>query len=268
MTNSIAIIGTAMSTRAQANWEPPEVERWGLGGVYVFLDKLDRYIEIHTEKFLKARTKARVYVKYHHWLQSCGIPIYMINPDPRIKTSVAFPYEEIIQHFFWDYPDKPYLTSSIAMLMALALWEADTGQRELDELKLFGIDMAVEMEYKHQKAGCTFFVGWARAKGIKVTIPDGSVLMAAPIYGKREESKVTIEDVDVRLLELKRDVQLTEIHLTGLRAQVKENEHWKAQLEGVGDAAPIPTGDAVILNPAVFPKDEKDGHKSPVALPS
>jgi len=77
-----------------------------------------------------------------------------------------------------------YFTSSISWMLAEAIEENP------DEIGIFGISMSSTSEYSHQKPGCAYLIGWARALGIKVTIQEGSELLLAPyIYGLEEPPK-------------------------------------------------------------------------------
>ena len=75
---------------------------------------------------------------------------------------------------------EPYYISSIDYMIALAIYE------RFDRIELYGVELREQTEWAMQKSGATFWVGFARGRGIDVYIPKKSVLMSAPLYGKDE----------------------------------------------------------------------------------
>ena len=89
-----------------------------------------------------------------------------------LPESVFYPVEKIVEVF------GPYFSSTISWLIALAIYEG------CDELGLWGVDMIGEGEYNYQRAGCEHYLGIAKGKGIKVTLPPQCPLLRAErMYG-------------------------------------------------------------------------------------
>ena len=74
----------------------------------------------------------------------------------------------------------PYLESSIAYMMALAILE------KVDRIGIWGVDLHCESEYVYQRPNLEYLIGLARGKGIKVFIPPQSALLShanGKLYG-------------------------------------------------------------------------------------
>ena len=256
----VAIVGTAISSRDEANYQPPEVERWGLGNAYVYLNQIDRYFELHDKQFVmttgrhgKKTGPTQTFWEYWHYLQKAGIPVYMQDVTREIKNSVRYPIEDIIADF------GPYLTSSVAYMLALAIHE------KFDEIRLFGVDMATKMEFSHQRDGCEYLIGIARGRGMTVTIPDSSPLLKAPLYGRSIDPMMTIDTLQGRKMQLEAKEKIAEAQLVSLRAQVEEVEYWIDQVQNIIPGSTIPAGEPVILDRSKFgPKSENGQKEAPV----
>lgn len=239
---TVAIVGTASTSRLLANDEPPEVERWGLGAVHTFTKQVDRWFEIHDKAWLLTRA-GKGYFRYLHFMQQrCrteNIPIYMWARDPTIPTSVEYPLKEVSEYFFGD--DPPYLSSTIAYMIALAIYE------KVAHIKFFGVDMSHPMEYGHQRSGVEYFIGWARSSGIKVTIHPSSPIMKAPLYGKPRNHKVTKDSLMERLTMLQQEEKRLVEEIVSKRGQLKETQHWLDKEEGLERTENVPDGPPVMV---------------------
>ncbi len=123
----------------------------------------------------------------HHlkWLKNCGIPVYQQKVDPRIPTSVKFPLEEIRKKYGYEWVgghQRPYLTSSAAYMIALAVYEHDLGDT-VDTLYIAGIELAIGTEYFHQRPCVEHWLGIAVGRGIKLApSPYGTAILQGAIY--------------------------------------------------------------------------------------
>lgn len=174
----IAIIGTG------PGWEKApfntDWETWTLAGLH---DRCEpsRVYEIHTGKEIATAWKNDPIPQKMAWLSRQNL---IIHPD----LSKNFPNAKIFD--YQKYLDKfgKYFTSSISWMLAEAIGE------EPDEIGIFGVGMASHTEYAHQKPGCTYLIGWAKALGIKVTIQEGSELLNAPyIYGLEQPPQILVD---------------------------------------------------------------------------
>ena len=176
----VAIIGTAPSSRDLAPFQDPSWEIWSLSNRVVTdqLPRWDRHFELHPLAQFEREPEARPYVDWMHRLDGSK-PIYLQSPDkhPEIKGAVAFPYDTLIEIH------GRYFTSTIAWQIALAIHEG------VSEIGLWGVDLMLQDEYAHQRPCVEFLLGYAAAKGIKVTIPSQSSLCKPQqAYGIENES--------------------------------------------------------------------------------
>tara|TARA_Y100000310_G_scaffold184862_1_gene184978 strand:+ start:1121 stop:2005 length:885 start_codon:yes stop_codon:yes gene_type:complete len=284
---SVALVGTAQTSRDEANYLPPEVERWGLGRCFTFLDRMDRFFEVHTLNWIRNRAGNRSFTEYMHWLQRTEVPVYHLHPLGPIQRPVEIPLDALIERF------GSYFTSSVAYMLATAIIE------DYDRIYLYGVDMATEAEYGHQRAGCEYFIGWARGAGIEVIVPESSPILKAPLYAvprqnmvpvdllmekkiqlarlqgiKQEEelalstqvsclkdltedfSGVSREQIDEHIAILKPEEHETTDQLVEKRAKLRLLEELRDEIDGLFMPAVIPEGVPVVWNGG---KAESDG---------
>lgn len=111
-----------------------------------------------------------------------GVPVYHLRETADIIGSVAYPIDEITAMF------GDYITNSISYMLALAIYE------KVDEIHLYGIDMARDHEHSWERPSIEYFLGWARGAGIKVVIPESSdLLKCMGLYGYGEYSPYEIQ---------------------------------------------------------------------------
>ena len=205
----VAIVGSAPATREMANLEPPEVEVWGLNDAYKVLKRWSRWFEMHP----LGKNELYLYEDVGHqqqhfdFLQSCGVPVYQLSPDPRLPTSVPFPVHEIGSRF------RHYWVDTITFMLSLAVYE------RVDEIHLWGVEMAAYTKYAEKRPCCEYWLGVAEALGITVMVPESSPLLKTPrgLYGfsptDREIDLATIKDdiaaVDARIRNAQANSQRT-----------------------------------------------------------
>jgi len=203
-TRTVAICGTAGSSRREIMELSEGVEAWGLNLSYQWMPHWTRWFEMHDPD-----VHGWIFKPEHRaWLREARVPIYMQRRDPEFPTSVEFPVEAVTEGGRF----RPYFTSSIAYMLALAIHEG------FEEIRLLGANMASDSEYAYQRAACEYWIGIAEAKGIRVYLPASCPLTVGPRYGadrpnadmlravvdKREGIKTQIEQVNGKLaLELR-----------------------------------------------------------------
>jgi len=146
-----------------------------------------------------------------------------------IPTGVEFPLSEIMQQL----PSGDYQTCMISMMLALAILEG------VDEIGIYGCDLAHDSEYTYQRPCVEYWLGFARGRGIKVHVPrESDLLKAGQIYayethGGRYQSGFS------RCVE-RRDQELTARHaqyakqrsdldraLYTLQGALESNRYWR-----------------------------------------
>lgn len=238
----IAVCGFASSSRHLIPLNDPSWEIWGMNQLYRHIPRGDRWFDIHWNWDQEVVPGT----DYRGWLAECGIPVYMIERVPDIRTSVRYPVERLIKMA------GDYFTSTVAFMTALAIEEMD--RQVFAELKalppmpaeemlarqvalynertigLFGIDLVVEEEYFHQKPCAEFWCGLAVGRGIEVFIPPQSALCKQQYrYGYEPEPQTIIKPSEIaghlkRLTE-ERQRLLHELYLHD--GAMQADEYWQ-----------------------------------------
>lgn len=150
-------------------------ELWTFNNDHQLMRKATRHFEMHELSVYgkDAVDDAVVDDKYLRALKrDIGVPVYHLRRTEEIAGSVAYPIKKITARF------GTYLTNSISYMLALAIYE------RVDEIHLYGIDMAREHEHAWERPSIEYFLGWARGAGITVVIPDSSdLLKCIGLYG-------------------------------------------------------------------------------------
>jgi hypothetical protein len=167
--DTVAILGTATSTRKDAPLGKPGVDIWALGACVDWIAgrefQVHEWFELHRwDAIPKPAQELLGQVTGKLWLQE---PVDGVRGD-------IFPIDKLVDDFGSDF------TNSISYLIAHAI------QRGYERIEIYGVDMAHDTEYNYQRPNCFYYIGLARGRGIEVYIPDGSALAKASrggLYG-------------------------------------------------------------------------------------
>lgn len=183
----IALIGRCDNTRGKAPFGDDEWEIWALGRDP--LVKADRLYEIH--EFWTEPDHARGWgfddADYLHWLAANDVPVVLPKAHPKVPNAIVFPAQEIRElvgesnatDAMRKNPRRsgqPYVESSLAAMVAHALYEHTQGQT-VAKIGLWGIDLDSASEYAYQRPNMEYLLGFARGMGVKVYVPKESHLM-------------------------------------------------------------------------------------------
>lgn len=170
MPRKIAIIGKCSSTRSDAPIDDPSWEVWGLA--WDPLPVCHRYFEIHANwrNFRGNPEDAEV---HRRWMMGLGVPVYMREIEHDIPSSVAYPFDAVGKCVGKSTAGFPYIESSIAVMLALAIHEG------ADRIGVWGVDMGTTTEYAYQRPNMEYLIGLARGKGIAVWTPPQSSLLSS-----------------------------------------------------------------------------------------
>ena len=223
----LAIVGFATSSRMLAPFDDDEWEIWAMNQLYRYIPRATRWWEIHNRPMFEADIVRDT--DYVAWLQQCPIPIYMADTFSDIPRSVRFPIEALTEEFgikfIGDRFGRPYFTSSPAYMLALGI------HLGFEEIGVWGIDLTIGREYEYEKACFEYFLGMARGRGIKVTLPlTTALLKAAYRYGidvAPPSGPFSEEMFNSRLNQLqeRKAVLLTEIH--AIDGALQEHAYWR-----------------------------------------
>ena len=174
----VAIVGFTPS-RDQAPYRNLDYDIWCLNDLFTSIPRFDRVYQIHSRQSIDTHTTRGEKETYIKLLRELNVPVYMVEAYPDIPNSVAFPLEEIKAHFGYSY-----FTNSVAYMIAHAIYEG------YKEIHIYGVDMAVQGEYFHQRPSCEFWLGIAVGRGIKLYLPNESDLLKTRfLYGFQEDEE-------------------------------------------------------------------------------
>lgn len=164
----VAIIGRCYSTRADAPWNDSSWEIWALA--WDPLPVVHRIFETHKNfrNYLGTQEDGDWHVG---GLRMVKVPVYMLDKQGDIPMSVRYPMEDVTKIIGKTAVGTPYLESSIAYMIALALHE------RVDRIGIWGVDLHCDSEYAYQRPNLEYLIGLARGMGIKVYIPPQSALL-------------------------------------------------------------------------------------------
>lgn len=178
----IALVGFAENSRIGVPYDDKTVEIWSLNEAYNsgFLERWDKWFQIHARHDF---TRLNNFNDPDHWkwlqnegdIRDTGFPIIMQEAYPDVPGSVRFPMEVIEEA---HKGEDLVFSSTFAYMMAYAIHI-----EKADEILVYGFDMANNTDYRYQRPNGEYWIGYARGKGIKVTIPEESVLCKGPRYG-------------------------------------------------------------------------------------
>lgn len=176
----VAIVGGA-SSRRFAPYDDPSWEIWAFSSLKVRTPRITRWFEMHALGDLRSQLRKETRIRYSYssymrFLQGLDCPIYMQKTHDAISGSVRYPLDEALAAFGRCF------TSTAAYLMALAILEG------VDEMGLWGIHLTHRTVYARQRPGVEYFLGVARQRGIRITLPRSSPLRIPaepkPVYTK------------------------------------------------------------------------------------
>ncbi len=224
----VAIVGFADGHRAQAPFDDPTFEIWGLNRLHTVLPgRYDRWLEIHDIGMYLGEKGQPVDTEHLEFLRTFPGPVYLRPQDMgRIMCPSAQPYP--VTAILRDFGG--YQTNSISWMICLAI------AMQFKEIHLYGVDMAQDQlfsaEYRQQRPSCEFFLGLAAGRGIQLHLPAGSDLLKADhLYGLEDGSPLMLKRL-ARLQELAKRKETVKQQLAQLEAQraSMEQQYWTQKI--------------------------------------
>jgi hypothetical protein len=167
----VAIVGLAPSTHDDAPYENPDWEVWGLPWDEEKWPYFDRLFDIHPLECIRKATPSFYRHGYEDRLRELNAPLYMQQAYPDIPNAIEYPLEEV-SALVGDY-----YNSSIAYMLGLAIFEG------VDKIGVWGVDMdgpgepGHANEYRDERPNCEYLIGFAKAKGIEIYLPEECPLL-------------------------------------------------------------------------------------------
>ena len=173
----VAIVGFS-SHKTEAPYKDESWEIWGLNDLYESIPRWNRWFEMHSDKQIADYGTRKTGAPYLEGLAKLGIPVFMQKPRAEVPLSVEYPIKRVVEVF------GDYFTNSISYMIALAIME------QYEEIGVYGVDMAQDSEYGHQRPSCEYMIGYARGRGIKVFLPKTCDLVKMRfMYGYEDEMR-------------------------------------------------------------------------------
>jgi len=122
-----------------------------------------------------------------------------------------------------------------------------------EEIHIYGVNMAQDQEYQHQRPSCEFFIGWARGAGIKIHLPhEADLCRSWMLYGYDDDSAY-MKKMYAREAELQGRINAGSQQINQLQARIQQLSASQNQLMGakenvkycIGLGAPGGTSDLV-----------------------
>ena len=167
----VAIVGLAPSTHDDAPYEDPDWEVWGLPWDNDRYPYFDRLFDIHPLECIREATPSFYQPGYEDRLRELDAPLYMQQAYPDIPNAIEYPLGAV-SDLVGDY-----YNSSIAYMLGLAIFEGS------DKIGVWGVDMdgpgepGHANEYRDERPNCEYLLGFAKAKGIEIYLPEKCPLL-------------------------------------------------------------------------------------------
>lgn len=158
----------------------PGAQRWMVSSAYRRIpgQMFDAIFDIHPPEVIAYLGLWDEYAAYARE----GKRVVLIQTDPRVPTSEAYPREVIQETFGFmgqaQHQLETSFQSSLDWMVALAIYQGATW------IDVQGVDMRHQTEYRAQRETFRYWMGIARGRGIRVTVPEPSGLDGAcELYG-------------------------------------------------------------------------------------
>jgi hypothetical protein len=219
------ILGFAPDSLKFAPLDALNADMWALNELY-----LDRpHIAVRATAWFQLHGYEPPIIRDTHQRHNLGqlnCPILMWRKHPGIHNSVPYPLHDVLRYFdifgedmAMDQPDlrqRSYFTNSISWMLALGI------MMEYKEIHVYGVNMAQDQEFSHQRPSCEFLMGWARGKGIKIYKPPVSDLLLSPILYGYDDASPFMQKLEARRQELMERIEGT--RQQRLQAQEQANQ--------------------------------------------
>lgn len=186
----IAIVGAAPTSVKDAPYDDPSWEIWCMNESYFQKEnyptwRFDRWFQIDPPVEGGFGPDPHIEMEDHRaWLREVSKekPVYILETSD-FPDAISYPMAEMQER----YPTA-FLSSSIALMMAYALWTHKELDEKIDTLGVWGADMWHGTEYAKQQWGFWFFKWIAETRGIEVYVPPQSPLAHEPLsYPKKHK---------------------------------------------------------------------------------
>lgn len=215
-----AIVGTAPTWR-NTPWDDATLDIFSLNDAYVLpgFKRASGWFDLHPIPEMVFRPKGERKVLPEHapvgaylrpeghldWLKTRNFPVFLQHVPAGWTNAREFPFKEIEKQY------GSYFSSTPAWMLAWMLMEGYT------EIHIYGIHLATEWEYIHQRPNMEFLIGLALARGVKFVIPEkSSLLKGRHKYALEHKPDLDLERVARRIELVKGEGHLLQQRLATL----------------------------------------------------
>ena len=212
---AVALVGFGPSMKLMHDL-PPDVEIWSLNAVEEYdFPRLDRAFELHPLRDLVLETP-----RWDRLQKPLPYPVYLLEPDPRIPSGVAYPIEavcdEVFENVVVGQEHARYMDSTFPYMLALAVHEG------YKAVIVCGFEFQSDTEYRYQRPGAALMIGWAAGKGVKVILPEETGLLPRTLYGYEDYQMISRQNLEQFLMDLQTQESDWQGKLNTAHAQVVE----------------------------------------------
>lgn len=221
MGRKVAIVARHPKSRYLAPLSDKQFEIWTMspfenGDKFTDLPRWDVFFEIHSKTHLEKEVPGA-----WDWLlkeKEAGRNVVMREDLDRLE----------VEKIATAVDGRHYLTCTPAFCIAYAIKAGD-----VEELHLYGCDMATDGEYAYERPCVEFWLGVAAGKGIKVYLPDECDLCNSPqLYGFHDQSAY-LTNVRARGEELKHRISACESELEQKRTMMSAAAAIRGELDTI-----------------------------------
>lgn len=156
----------------------PTASRWMVGTAYTRIPDQPFHVvfDLHWNDDIDLR-KETIWEEYA-CLAATGVQLVLLEPHASIPDARIYPLRAVRKYFAHDGQLESSFQSSLDYMLALAIMDGATW------IDVQGVDMRAVDEYMAQRETFRYWMGIARGRGIRVTVPAPSGLDGAyALYG-------------------------------------------------------------------------------------
>lgn len=179
MKETVSIIGSHPRTREAFDWTRTDCDIWLFNEAIsnkgnVWAKRADAIFQMHIPTIWR-NPKNRNDNGHHDWLknQTEVATIYMQEQYTDVPASVRYPLEDVLA--LLANPQEHFLSSSVPQAIALAILQG------YKRIEVWGVAMETNTEYRWQREGVAFWMGFAKGRGIDTYFADPTY--QCPMYG-------------------------------------------------------------------------------------
>jgi hypothetical protein len=204
MKSTLAIIGSHPRTRDEFDFNRDDCDIWVFNEAMSskWAARADAVFQMHAEPIWR-NPKNRNDKGHYDWLKGGDTPIvYMQAQYPDVPMSKDYLVDDVSRSLLFSLSQTVggerreirYFTSSVNYALALGIYKA------YKKIEIYGVEMETDTEYRYQRDGVAFWIGFAGGRGIEVDF-HGSIF-DAPLYGYEGDVALDYEIFEQRIAEL------------------------------------------------------------------